>query len=162
LKATDEIGETSGNLFVYSSMRRDEDNRVSIYQGQVDRANTLNSKVGEATAYFTPEVVAIPPAKLAAFYKNTPALAMYRHHLEDIQRQRAHTLSEKEEKMLASASDFAAAPGAIFTAFNNADLRYGTIRDAAGKEIELTKATYQRSLESPDRKLRRAAFIGLH
>lgn len=162
LQALDEINEVSSNLFVYSGMRRDEDNRVSIYQGQVDRASTLNSKVGEATAYFTPEVVAIPPAKLAAFYQSTPKLAMYHHALDDIQRQRAHTLSEKEEKLLASASDFAAAPGAIFTAFNNADLRYGTIRDESGKDIELTKATYQRSLESPNRGVRRAAFIGLH
>jgi len=162
LKAQDEANELTNTLFVYSGMRRDEDNRVSIYQGQVDRATTLSARLGEATAYFTPELVAIPPAKLTSFYQSTPGLALYRHHLEDVQRQRAHTLSEKEEKLLASVSDFAASPGGIFTAFNNADLRYGTIHDAAGKEIELTKAVYQRSLESPNRAVRRAAFIGLH
>ena len=162
LKTMDEINELTNTLFVYSGMRRDEDNRVAIYQGQVDRATSLGSRVGEATAYFTPEVVAIPPARLTAFYAAAPGLKLYRHHLEDIRRQRAHTLSEREEKLLAASGDFAGAPGAIFTAFNNADLRYGTIRDASGKEVELTKALYQRSLESPDRRVRRAAFIGLH
>jgi oligoendopeptidase F len=162
LKTMDEINEVTNTLFVYSSMRRDEDNRVSIYQGQVDRANSLNARVGEATAYFTPEVVAIPPAKLAAFYAAAPGLKLYRHHLEDMRRQRAHTLSEREEKLLAASGDFASAPGAIFTAFNNADLRYGTIRDASGKEVELTKGLYQRSLESSDRRVRRDAFVGLH
>ena len=162
LKALDEIGELTNQLTVYSGMRRDEDNRVSTYQGQVDRVGALNARVGEATAYFTPEALAIPPARLAAFYQSTPGLKLYRHRLEDIQRQRAHTLSEREEKLLAASGDFAGSPGAIFTAFNNADLRYGTIRDAAGKPIELTKAVYQRSLESPDRRVRRDAFVGLH
>jgi oligoendopeptidase F len=162
LKALDEINNVAENLTVYANMRRDEDNRVSVYQGQVDRITSLNARIGEATAYFTPEVLAIPAAKMTSFYKAAPGLGVYRHDLEDIQRLRAHTLTAAEEKLLASARDFSGASGAIFTAFNNADLRYGTIRDAKGQEIELTKAVYQRSLESPDRRVRHDAFVGLH
>jgi oligoendopeptidase F len=162
LKALDEINDVTSSLAVYSGMRRDEDNRVPIYQGQVDRATTLNARAGEATAFFTPELLTIPSAKIAAFIKATPGLAIYRHALDDVMRQRAHTLGEKEEKLLAAAGDFAGASQNAFTAFNNADLRYGTIRDEQGKEIELTKAVYQRSLESPDRRVRRDAFVGLH
>ncbi len=162
LKALDEIGSLAQNLTVYAGMRRDEDNRVPVYQGQVDRITTLNSRVGEATAYVTPEILAIPPAKIATFLKLTPALGLYRHHLEDLQRQRTHTLSEREEKLLAAAGDFSGAAGQIFTAFNNADLRYGTMNDETGKTIEITKAVYQRSLESPDRRVRHDAFVGLH
>ncbi|MGH7740427.1 MAG: oligoendopeptidase F [Candidatus Eiseniibacteriota bacterium] len=162
LKALDEIGSVTENLTVYANMRRDEDNRVPAYQGQVDRSTSLNARVGEATAYFTPEVLAIPAKTMTQFYQSTPGLEMYRHNLDDIQRLRAHTLSAAEEKLLASARDFSGASGAIFTAFNNADLRYGTIRDADGKEIELTKAVYQRSLESSDRRVRHDAFTGLH
>jgi oligoendopeptidase F len=128
----------------------------------VDRITSLNARIGEATAYFTPEVLAIPAAKMTSFYKAAPGLGVYRHDLEDIQRLRAHTLTAAEEKLLASARDFSGASGAIFTAFNNADLRYGIIRDAKGQEIELTKAVYQRSLESPDRRVRHDAFVGLH
>jgi oligoendopeptidase F len=162
LKAQDDIGTVAENLLVYAGMRRDEDNRVSIHQGQVDRVTSLNSKIGEATAYFTPELLAIPPAKLAGFYKSAPGLGMYKHFLDDLQRRHAHTLSEKEEKLLAAAGDFSGSAGLIFTAFNNADLRYGTIKDETGKEIELTKGSYQRSLESPDRRVRRDAFTGMH
>jgi oligoendopeptidase F len=162
LKALDEINNVTENLTVYANMRRDEDNRVPVYQGQVDRISSLNARVGEATAYFTPEVLAIPSTKMTAFYKNTAGLEMYRHALDDIQRLRAHTLSASEEKLLASARDFSGASGAIFTAFNNADLRYGSMKDEKGQEIELTKAVYQRSLESPDRRVRHDAFTGLH
>lgn len=162
LKAMDEINSLTENLTVYANMRRDEDNRVAVYQGQADRITSLNARIGEATAYFTPEVLAIPAAKMTSFHKAAPGLALYRHHLDDIQRLRPHTLSTSEEKLLAAARDFSGAPGAIFTAFNNADLRYGTIKDADGKEIELTKGVYQRSLESPDRRVRHDAFTGLH
>ncbi|MBI1799959.1 MAG: oligoendopeptidase F [Candidatus Eisenbacteria bacterium] len=162
LKALNEMRSVTQNLTVYANMRRDEDNRVAIYQGQVDRISTLNSKVGEAGAYFTPELLTLPPAKLAAFIKGTPGLALYQHHLADIERTRTHTLSEREEKLLAAAGDFSGAPGNIFTAFNNADLRYGTIQDETGKEIELTRGSYTRSLESSDRRVRRATFTGLH
>lgn len=162
LKALDEINAVTENLTVYAGMRRDEDNRVSVHQGQVDRVTSLNSRVGEATSYFTPEVLAIPAAKMKQFYDGTAGLKIYRHALDDIQRLRAHTLSTAEEKLLASARDFSGASGAIFTAFNNADLRYGTMRDADGKEIELTKGVYQRSLESSDRRVRHDAFVGLH
>ena len=158
LEAQDELFDITSKLTVYANMRRDEDNRVAIYQGQADRISSLNSKVGEAVAYFNPELLAISPAKLAQFYKTTPGLRIYKHHLDDIQRTRTHTLSEKEEKLLASVGDFSASPGAIFTAFNNADLRYGTIRDEKNKEIELTKGGFQRALESPDRRVRRDAF----
>lgn len=106
LKAIDEIGSVTENLTVYANMRRDEDNRVAVYQGQVDRITSLNARVGEASAYFTPEVLAIPAAKMTEFYKSTSGLAIYRHNLEDIQRLRAHTLSTSEEKLLASARDF--------------------------------------------------------
>jgi oligoendopeptidase F len=162
MKALDDLNDVTGSLAIYSGMRRDEDNRVSIYQGQVDRATTLGARAGEAIAFVTPELLAIPPVKLAEFYKSTPGLALYRHSLEDVQRQRAHTLSEKEEKLLAAAGDFSGASQNAFTAFNNADLRYGTIKDEQGKEIELTKAVYQRSLESSDRRVRRDAFNGMH
>jgi len=161
LKALDEINGVVENLLVYANMRRDEDNRVAIHQGQVDRITSLSARVGEGTAFLTPEVVAIPAARLTSFYQSTPGLRMYRHDLEDTRRLRAHTLSTAEEKLLASARDFSGAAGEIFTAFNNADLRYGTIRDADGKEMELTKGSYQRSLESPDRRVRHDAFAGL-
>ncbi|HTK31096.1 MAG TPA: oligoendopeptidase F [Candidatus Saccharimonadaceae bacterium] len=158
LKDQDEVGELSNKLFVYASMRRDEDNRVPIYQGQVDRITSQNSRLGEALAYFNPEMLAIPNAKLEAFYKSTPGLRLYRHHLDDLLRTRAHVLSEKEEKLLAAAGDFSGSAGAIFTAFNNADLRYGTIKDETGKSIELTKGGFGRALQSPDRRFRRDAF----
>jgi oligoendopeptidase F len=158
LKAFDEAGDVSTRLQVYAGMRRDEDNRISIYQGQVDRITTLGARLGEAGAYFDPELLAIPAARLQGFYASTPGLKLYRHHLDDILRTRAHTLSEKEEKLLAASGDFAASPGQIFTAFNNADLRYGTIRDEKGHTIELTKGGFSRALEAPDRRVRRDAF----
>lgn len=158
LRTDDEINKILGALFTYAGMRRDEDNRVSVYQGMVDRATSLSTRVRETEAYMNPEILKVPPSKLKAFYAATEGLALYRHRLEDIQRTRAHTLTEPEERLLASVGDFAGSPSQIFTAFNNADLKYGKIKDEDGQEIELTKGRFARALESSDRRVRLEAF----
>ncbi len=159
LKLNDEIGDVSGRLTVYAGMRRDEDNRVSTYLGMVDRMTGLGTKLGEAQAFMDPEILEIPSDKLESFYKDRPDLGVYRHELENTQRTRAHTLDEAQEKLLALTGDFSGSAGSIFTAFNNADLRYGTIKDDKGADIELTKGRYSRALDSPDRRYRRDAFL---
>lgn len=159
LKLDDEIGDVSGKLTVYAGMRRDEDNRVNTYLGMVDRMTGLGTRLGEAQAFMDPEILEIPSDKLESFYKVRPELSLYRHSLENIQRTRAHTLNESEEKLLALTGDFSGSAQSIFTAFNNADLRYGTLKDDKGAEIELTKGRYSRALDSPDRRYRRDAFL---
>jgi oligoendopeptidase F len=160
LQLQDSLGQLAGRLGSYASMRRDQDNRVPTYLGMVDRMQGLGSRLRTATAFEDPEILAIEPAKLELFLNDpsAPGLSVYRHQLDDIQRTRAHTLPEDQEKLLAQAGEMAAAPGTIFGAFNNADLRYGTIKDEQGQPLELTKGRFSRCLESPDRRVRRDAF----
>ncbi len=158
LETWDGIGRILGALVTYAGMRRDEDNRVALHQGMVDRVTALATKVREAGAWLSPGILAIPPATLEDFMAATPGLALYRHRLEDVQRMRAHTLTEPEEKLLAAVGDFADAPGQIYTAFANADLKFGAILDEEGRTMMLTRGRYARALESSDRRVRRDAF----
>ncbi|HVP38284.1 MAG TPA: oligoendopeptidase F [Candidatus Saccharimonadales bacterium] len=157
-RMADSVGVVSGRLYAYASMRRDEDNRVPRYLGEVDRLNGLFTQVGAAGAYMSPEILGIPQATLDAFLKSTPALGLYRHALDDVLRRRPHTLPEPEERLLALSSEMSGGPGTIFGAFDNADLRYGSIRDENGQLTEVTKARWEMWRVSPDRRVRRDAF----
>ena len=84
-------------------------------------------------------------------------LGLYRHHLDNILRTKAHTLSESEEKILAEASQVTRAPGNIFNMLETADLKYGNVVDEQGDTVQLTKERYSKFLESTDRRLRREA-----
>ncbi len=143
-------------LYVYAMLRRDENTADADALARFDRVAALATEIGEATAFVTPEILAIPPDTLAR-YSADPALAVYRHNLEDIARSRPHVRSAEVEAVLAAAGEIARAPGGAFTALDNADLKYGTIRDEAGAEVELTKGRAQKILQGRDRDLRREA-----
>ena len=143
-------------LYVYAMLRRDENTADADALARFDRVAALATEIGEATAFVTPEILAIPPDTLAR-YSADPALAVYRHNLEDIARSRPHVRSAEVEAVLAAAGEIARAPGGAFTALDNADLKYGTIRDEGGAEVELTKGRAQKILQGRDRDLRREA-----
>lgn len=159
LRLRDAANETLGRLVVYATMRMHEDSANSTYQALADRATTLANDLNAAGAYFTPEILALPQAQVDSFLAATPALQLYRHALDEINRQRAHVLTAELEALLAQAAEISNAPEHIFEMLNNADLKFPVLRDATGQEVRLTHGNYvPRFLESHDRDVRRAAF----
>ena len=60
----------------------------------------LESDVDAKTAFLDSEILAIPEDRLSAFLKEQPSLAAYRFALDDIRRDRPHTLSGPEQSLL--------------------------------------------------------------
>lgn len=158
LRARDEIGELADRLAVYAFMRRDEDTRAPQSQARADRMQRLITRVGETLSFMNPEILEIPDGTLERFFRAEPGMDLYRHAIDDIRRRRAHTLDAEKEQLLAMAGEVVRASGNVFTLFNNADLKYGSMKDENGVEVELTKGLYARFMESPDRLVRREAF----
>ncbi|GAB7387603.1 oligoendopeptidase F [Bacillaceae bacterium] len=162
LKLRDEIFQLNEKLFVYARMRRDEDNTNGHYQALTDRASGLSVRVRSAASFLVPEILAIPEERLRRFLAENGELALYKHELDEIVRQKEHVLSPEEELILAQAGELAQAPRDIFTMLNDADIKFPTIRDENGDEVELTKGRYILFLESADRRVRRDAFKALY
>ena len=68
---------------------------------------------------------------------------------------REHVLSKEMEGVLAQVSQIADGPENIFSMFNNADVKFGTIEDEREKSVELTHGRYIQFLESRDRRVRK-------
>ena len=159
LRQRDHAYEMWGRLFVYANMRMHEDSANSVYQALADRATTLANDLNTATAYMTPEILATPEATVQQYLEQSEGLRLYRHALDEINRQRAHVLTAEMEALLAQAAELGNAPEHVFEMLNNADLRFPVIRDAEGNEAQLTHGNYvPRFLESHEREVRRAAF----
>jgi oligoendopeptidase F len=94
---------------------------------------------------------------MEAFLK-TPGLAPYRLLIDRLLRFKPHTLGEAEEKLLAMQSEMAHSPVLIFRQLNDADLKFGKLKNEKGVEVELSHASYASFLESPDVEVRRNAF----
>ena len=157
----DEITRRGSHLFTYARMKRDEDNGASTYQGMADNAQNLMTRVQSATAFFEPEILTIPEATINQFLSLEEGLKLYRHHLEDIIRGKAHTLTDIEEEILANTGEMAQAPYNVFSMLNNADIKFPYIKDENNEEIEITHGRYSKILESRDRRVREDGFKGL-
>ena len=119
------IESLAANLYVFAGLSSFEDMRVGAKSARYSRARGLLARYNEATAFFRPELLVIPPAQLTAMVDDTPGLAIYRHYIDEQLRLRDYTLGEQEEKILAAASDPLGRFSRIFGAFDNADIRFG-------------------------------------
>lgn len=161
LKASEDVERVVGNLYVYAGLKSFEDQRDGDNSARFSRAQGLYSRYQEETAFFAPELLAIPEQQLDAMVEATEGLGSYRHYLDEAGRMRPYTLSEAEERLLAMAGDPLGKFSNVFEKFNNADIRFGTITDEDGEVVELTKSRYGAFLQSRDRRVREDAWKGL-
>lgn len=161
LKESDEADLLVEHVYVYAFMKYYEDTANAVYQEMSGRAQAAVTKLSEKYAFLTPEILAIDQKKMQE-YLNSDTLALYRHALEDILVKKEHALSETEERLLAMAGQVTASPNEIFSKFNNADVKFGTILDEDGNEVELTNGRYSVFMESNDRSVRENAFKALY
>jgi oligoendopeptidase F len=145
-------------LFSYASMRSDQDTRVASALGVRQEAQQLSSDFGSRTAWLAPEVLALPEGTLQNFLAKEPGLAPYRFFLEELERQRAHTLSPAEEKLLAQAASIAGAPQAFHSILANADLPAPEVTLSDGTKARLDSAGYARYRAQPRREDRLLVF----
>jgi oligoendopeptidase F len=107
LQKRDAIYEELERLYVYASMRKDEDTTDSLYQGMADRAIQLYVHISTASSFIEPEILAIPAETLAQFMQETPELSLYKQQFDEINRKRAHIRSAEIEAILAATGEMA-------------------------------------------------------
>ncbi|HEX4148762.1 MAG TPA: oligoendopeptidase F [Pirellulales bacterium] len=150
----DRLADRLGN---YAFLKTAEDTANSEYQRMLGRFRSAASRAGQAASYLRPEILAISPAKLKKFLADR-AIKPYRLLLERMVRYQPHTLGESEEKLLAMQSEMAGTASQVFRQLNNADLKFGLLKNDRGEQVELTHASFSTFLHSPKRGVRRAAF----
>ena len=112
------LGERLGN---YAYLRTTEDQTNSHYQRMIGRFQNVATRAGEASSYIRPEILAIDEGQWDVMI-DSPELAPYRLLLERLVRYRPHTLTSREEELLAMQGEMAGATSKIFRQLHDADL----------------------------------------
>jgi len=154
----DSIGIKLEKLYLYSMLSKDSDMRVTNYQAMEERIKSLHSKAGAAASFIRPELLQIPDKTLLQMVESNNDLKLYRQIIDDLLRMKVHTLSKEQEELLALSSEITQAPYNAYSMFTNADIKFPTIKDDAGNEIEISHGRYYASMYSKDREYRRRAF----
>lgn len=158
----DRIWHRLEKMYVYSRMKRDEDNTNAKYQALNDKVQTLMAKISSEISFFTPELLNIDQTRIDDFLREEKDLALYSFAINKIFREKEHILDEDREALMAQMSEITSATNDIFTMMNNADMKFGTIKGPDGEDTQLTHGNYIKFLESKDRDVRRSAFQAMY
>jgi oligoendopeptidase F len=151
------FSRTFEKVHTFAHLRNDEDKTNNLHQGNYETVTRLLTQYQQARSFINSEIMEIPEVTMQEFLDH-PELELYRLYLERQLRYRKHTLSKKEEALLAASSEIARTPSNAFGMLDNADLKLGTVKDEEGKEIAITQGNLQSLLQKQDRRVRKDAF----
>jgi len=158
LECDSQLSKEFDRLQSYAAMKSDQDVRDSKYLAMKQELQQLVTDYSSTASFIEPEIAAMDKQKIDEFIAKQPRLKIYKMYLYDIQRRKAHKLSEKEEKILAEASLLAEGPYSIFSVFSNAELPFPEIELSDGTKAKLNQAGYARYRALPNREDRQAVF----
>ena len=152
-----EMDRLAERLGTYAFLRTTEDQTNNAYQALTGRFQNLSVRAGQAASYMRPELLAIEPAKMEAMIAD-PVLEKYRLLLQRILRYRAHTLTDTEESLIAMQGEMAQTASKVFRQLNDADLKFGEVKNEKSESVELSNSTFSQFMISQNRGVRKAAF----
>lgn len=161
LKLQDEVSLCAERLYVFSAMRRDENVGDADSQARCDRAESALVKMSEMTAFITPQLTALDEDTLRGFAAD-PDFSDYDYLIRTLIRTKKHTLSEKEERLLAMTGSFSSTAQDAFRMLDNADIRFEPYVKSDGSKVRLTHGIYGAEMQSPVREDRKKAFETMH
>lgn len=157
LQAISDVTKRAARLLVYATLKADEDLQVAVDQERRARVQALLAKMGEATAWTSPETLRIGREKIERFVASDPGLAKFRFGLLDTLRQAPHTLDHQGEALLAAASNPLQGPRNIRTQLVSSDIPWPTVK-VGGEDVRLDSQGYTRARTATDRTERKMVF----
>ncbi len=157
-KLNEDMSLLLDRLYGYAHMRQDQDTANSKYQGLEQRAMSVIVNASEKTAFVDPEILTLSDELLDEFYAKVPELGRYKRMIGEIRRLKEHMLDSEKEQLLASATELQGASQKSFGMLVNADLKFPSVKDSNGEEVQLSNGRFVPTQMSKDRDLRKASF----
>lgn len=143
-------------LYVYASMRSDEDLRDNANKALLSRAQLLFVKFSSSISFVRPELTSLSEEMLVSL-ANDPLLKDYDYTLKSILKAKPHVLPAETEKVLAMGGQVFSGFSDIFRMINNADIEFPVIKTKDG-EVTVSHGVYGMLLYDEDRSVREEAF----
>lgn len=155
---------TANRMTLYAQTRLVTDQKSTERNAMNDRALKAFADFMAATAFIRQEVLAYDREALDKAIAGSAALKEYAPWLHEVYRRKSRVLSPESERILGLAGDNLWAeidlnelPSQHEKTFDAlmGDIRWPTITDAEGKEVQLTLSNYAVYRASPDRRVRK-------
>jgi oligoendopeptidase F len=151
------IDQLVDQLNQYAALSTAGDSSDAAALARAAKLDSLLVKVGEAFSFISPEIQEIPDDRFAQFLGDS-VLADWTIPLKKLRRNKPHTLTAGEERLLALGSSAMRGHSETFSQLTNVDMKFGVLKDAEGNERELTQSSFSSFLQQRDPAVRKAAF----
>ncbi|MCB1644076.1 MAG: hypothetical protein KDI36_01415, partial [Pseudomonadales bacterium] len=159
-QARDDISNFSKalvKLYVYASMRSDEDLRNAENLERLNKARGLYARFGQSVSWFDPELLTVGSKKVEKFIRQNKGLEKHAFDLRDILRQEAHTLGLEAEGVLANSGEVLSGSNTAYSLLANAAIPWPEM-EIDGETVRLDASAYTKHRANPDREVRKAVF----
>jgi oligoendopeptidase F len=158
LQAASDAYRKATRLYIYASLKADEDLRVGPNQERKQQAQDVFTALSQALSWMSPEILQVGKPRVDSFLAQEPGLSKFRFQLEDTLRQAPHTLSEESEKVIAGAGTVLAGPSDIRDQLASADIPRPEVTLSTGEKVRLDDQHYTIYRSAPNRADRKLVF----
>ena len=146
-------------LGVYANCKSDEDKGDSIYQELNGKITNMYAEYNESTSSVIPKILNTKKEIIVQYLdEQKKELQSYKHFFDQILIKKEHILGAEVEKALSAYIPVLSENSETSSYLMNADMKFGTIQNEKGQEIELTEANYSNFMQSKNREVRKSAF----
>jgi oligoendopeptidase F len=155
------LNKEATRLFNYAGLNSDLDTRNMNYTGMKQELQQMFSDFGARSAFIQPEILTADWSVIDNFIKSEPRLEPYRMGLDNLFRTKKHTLSEKEERIMALSGMVDGVSYSIYNTFSNAEMPAPEVTLSDGKKVLLTGTAYGKYRTLANRDDRKKVFEAL-
>lgn len=161
IKLNEELSKITEQLVVYAYLLQYED--VSSEKGQLytSMANQISDEALKETAFIVPEILNSDFEMVNKMILENENLKQYSFFLERIFRDKPHTLSAQEEKILGEFNSSFNSFKDMFTVLKDSEIDAGSIKNKEGKEIKVNFENLNDQMREKDRKYREEYYTKL-
>jgi oligoendopeptidase F len=156
-RAMDDMGALSYRVWYYAALQYDEDQRNNEINAKRQQVQILFAREQQASAWFNPELLAIPIETVRGWLDANPDLAVYRFAIESLFHEQEHVLDEQGERLMSYAGRFNSVPHESYAALTTADMKFPSITLSGGERVTLSYGQYRALLQTNRRQEDRAA-----
>lgn len=156
LKLDEEYSRYVEPLILYSHLKSSEVLSDNERAEMSEKLSHILNNISIETSFVSSELSKLPNELLDDIIYDK-RFVDYNRVFEDIKRNKKHTLSKKEEKLL-SGMNFLGGFSSNMDMLSDVDFKFGYVKDSNGKSYELNHASYSSLVRNADRKLRKSAM----
>ena len=158
LHTADELQARLGKLRLYASMAHNVDTTDQAGTAKQTQAQSLISSALAMMAFAEPEMLQIGSETLRRWMHEEPALALYKHYFDRLERRQAHVRSAEVEELLGQVTDPFNTAARVHGTLADADLRFPPARSSSGETIDVEQGNWSALILSADREVRRTTW----